>query len=198
LVKKAEKLIIKLLLSLGLIILLGLVPSSEVNSLTLTNKFPLIATNSSNSIGIVLLSQTDTSTSNELTNSDSTEIKTAENSSVQRSNKASSVQPLKSYLLTLLPGGARFSVNLRPPATKIAVTLLSGDMAVRCGDRFRNYSCIPGKRLEISTEPTKAITQFWGENIYQTEMRLRIDVYEVSREDSSSSSQDNLSEKMGQ
>ncbi|MBE9166308.1 hypothetical protein IQ238_01745 [Pleurocapsales cyanobacterium LEGE 06147] len=173
-------------MSLGLAFLLWLVTQIKVNSLPLTNEFPLRATNSGNSIGIVLLSQTDTSTSNELTISDSSEIKTDDSKSVHRPTKASSVQPLKTYVLTLLPGGARFSVNIRPPATKIVVTLLSGDMAVRCGDRLRNYSCIPGKRLEISAEPTNAIAQFWGENAYQTEMRLRIDVYEVAGEDSSS------------
>lgn len=112
-----------------------------------------------------------TSESPVIINSEAMEIRTDENKSVQ---------PLKSYILTLLPGGSRFSVNIRPPATKIAVTLLSGDTAVRCGDRFHNYSCIPGKRLEISAAPTNAIAQFWGENAYQSEMRLRIDVYEVS------------------
>ncbi len=88
------------------------------------------------------------------------------------------VKPLKSYFLTLLPNGSRQSIKIDPPATRISVISESGDTAVRCGDRLQNYSCIPGKRLELAYEGDIPIEQFWGENQSQTQVRLRIEVYQ--------------------
>ncbi len=87
-------------------------------------------------------------------------------------------QPLKTYLLTLLPGVARQVVQINPPATRLVVTSRSGDTAVRCGDGERSYSCVPGKRLEILADSAAPVDQFWGENTHEIEVRLRIEVYE--------------------
>ena len=87
-------------------------------------------------------------------------------------------QPLKTYLLTLLPGVARQVVKINPPATRLVVTSQPGDKAVRCGNDGRGYSCVPGKRLEILADSATPVAQFWGENPNEIEVRLRIEVYE--------------------
>ncbi|MGF1490671.1 MAG: hypothetical protein ACFBSE_26565 [Prochloraceae cyanobacterium] len=88
------------------------------------------------------------------------------------------IKPLKNYFLILLPNGSRQSIKINPPATRISVISESGNTAVRCGDRLQNYSCIPGQRLELAYEEDIPIEQFWGENQSETQVRLRIEVYQ--------------------
>ena len=91
-----------------------------------------------------------------------------------------SVQPLKTQFLLSLPQGSRREVEIDPPATRIVVTSQSGDTAIRCGDSVRGYSCAPGKRLELTYDPATPARKFWAENSTEVQVRLRIEVYEVS------------------
>ena len=88
------------------------------------------------------------------------------------------VKPLKNYFLTLLSDGSRREIKIDPPATRIEVISESGDTAVRCGDGFQNYSCIPGKRLELVYDRDAPIEKFWGENQSENQVRLRIEIYQ--------------------
>ena len=88
------------------------------------------------------------------------------------------VEPVKTYYLTVL-GEGRGELNIEPPATKIVVTSLSGDTTIRCGDEKNVYSCSPGRRLELEYEVATPVVKFWGENLSNTQVRVRIDVYEV-------------------
>lgn len=88
-------------------------------------------------------------------------------------------QPVETYYLLVLEGVGRREVKINPPATKIAVTSQSGDITIRCGDEQNTYSCSPGKRLEIEYEATTPVVKFWGENLSDTQVRLRIDVYQI-------------------
>ena len=87
-------------------------------------------------------------------------------------------QPVATYYLSVL-GGSRGEVKINPPATKIIVTSQSGDIIIRCGDEQNAYTCSPGKRLELEYEVTTPLVKFWGENLSDTQVRLRIDVYQT-------------------
>ena len=87
-------------------------------------------------------------------------------------------QPVATYYLSVL-GGGRGEVKINPPATKIIVTSQSGDIIIRCGDEQNAYTCSPGKRLELEYEVTTPLVKFWGENLSDTQVRLRIDVYQT-------------------
>ena len=97
------------------------------------------------------------------------------------------VQPLKTYYLNVLPEAGRREVKLDFPAYNIAVISQSGDTTVRCGDAINNYSCSPGKRLELKYEAAP-LKKFWAENTTETPVRLQIDVYEVAIEKKQDSS----------
>ena len=86
-------------------------------------------------------------------------------------------QSLKTYFLTALPGGSKREINLDPPATKLVISSGSGDTAIRCGDGIHNYSCAPGKRIEITTDSATPIEKIWAENPHESQVRLRIDIY---------------------
>ena len=96
----------------------------------------------------------------------------------ERSLSKEAIKPLKNYFLTLLPDGTRQNIKIDPPATKISIISESGDTAVRCGDGYQNYSCIPGKRVEIFYDRDIPIEKFWGENLSENQVRLRIEVYQ--------------------
>ncbi|MGB7444872.1 MAG: hypothetical protein WA919_27705 [Coleofasciculaceae cyanobacterium] len=87
-------------------------------------------------------------------------------------------QPLKTYVLTVLPEGSRQKIKLQPPATKLVVNAQSGDTAVLCGDGRQKYTCKSGNPLQIDSE--EPIKQFWAENTSQQQVQLRINIYEVS------------------
>ncbi len=92
------------------------------------------------------------------------------------------IQPVKTYYLNVLPEAGRREVKFDLPASNIAVTSQSGDTTVRCGDAINNYSCSPGKRLELRYDAAAPLTKFWAENTTETPVRLQIDVYQVAIE----------------
>ncbi|MEM8778028.1 MAG: hypothetical protein AAGF26_03975 [Cyanobacteria bacterium P01_G01_bin.49] len=89
-------------------------------------------------------------------------------------------QPLKTYNLSVLAEGSKQGVKIDPPATKMTVKVEIGQGSIRCGDANQTYNCAPGKPINISYEPSEAVSQFWGENQSEHQYRLRIDVYEVA------------------
>lgn len=95
-------------------------------------------------------------------------------SEISSDNAPETLQSERTYLLTLLPGGGRQVLKIEPPATRLAIVSQSGDLAVRCGDGIRNYSCIPGKLLQIESDSSIPIEQFWGENPHEYTVRLRV------------------------
>ncbi|WP_414548078.1 hypothetical protein [Anabaena sp. CCY 0017] len=110
----------------------------------------------------------------------------ADNSSPYVNENGSEIQelrqPIKTYFLTVLPEGTKREVKINPPATKIVVTSQSGDTGIRCGDGFSSYSCLPGKRIELIYDSATPVVKFWGENQSDIQVRLQIEVYEVSAE----------------
>lgn len=91
-----------------------------------------------------------------------------------------SVQQRQTYLLNVLPGGSRLTVNINPPATKIIVTSKSGDTAIRCGYNRHIYSCLPGSQLEITADRTNPIHKFWGQNHNEIWVQLLVHVTEFA------------------
>ena len=89
-------------------------------------------------------------------------------------------QPLKTYVLTVLPGGSRQKIEIQPAATKLVVHPQSGGTAVLCGDGVQKYTCKSGNPLQIESESETAIKQFWAENTSEQQVQLRINIYEVS------------------
>ncbi|MDJ0901498.1 MAG: hypothetical protein QNJ55_22085 [Xenococcus sp. MO_188.B8] len=89
-----------------------------------------------------------------------------------------SVQPVKTYYLTVLGQGRR-ELKIDPPATKIVVTSQSGDTTIRCGDEQNVYTCSPGRRLELEYGVSAPVVKFWGENLSDIQVRLQIDVYQI-------------------
>ncbi|GAX35716.1 hypothetical protein [Nodularia sp. NIES-3585] len=108
----------------------------------------------------------------------------AETSSIYLNEDSSEIeelgQPIKTYFLTVLPQGTKREVKIDPPATKIVVSSQSGDTAIRCGDGVSSYSCLPGKRIELVYDYATPAVKFWGENQSDMQVRLQIEVYEVS------------------
>ncbi len=88
--------------------------------------------------------------------------------------------PLKVYRLTVLPEISEQRIKLNPPATKVAIAIQPGDVAIRCGYSFKVYTCTSGKTLKIRAEPDNPIQEFWVQNPLSHNVRVAIAVYEDS------------------
>lgn len=94
----------------------------------------------------------------------------------------------KTYFLQVAAGSIKRQITLDPPATKLIVTVESGNALVRCGVRGANpadnhpqtYTCTSGKPLIIERDPDQAIEHFWAQDLSEiNDVQLRLESYSV-------------------
>lgn len=86
-------------------------------------------------------------------------------------------EPLKTYFLSVPPGGVKHQIAISPAATQLQVTSESGSTATPCGDGVQMYSCTAGKPVKIQRSAEDAIANFTARNTSEQPVRLRLDVY---------------------
>ncbi|MGP1383340.1 MAG: hypothetical protein ACTS2F_07235 [Thainema sp.] len=90
-----------------------------------------------------------------------------------------SSEPVKTYFLSVPPGGVKHQIAISPAATQLQVTSESGSTATPCGDAVQMYSCTAGKPVKIQRSAEDAIATFMARNSSEQPVRLRLDVYET-------------------
>lgn len=96
-----------------------------------------------------------------------------------------SSEPVKTYFLSVPPGGVKHQIAISPAATQLQVTSESGSTVTPCGDAVQTYSCTAGKPVKIWRSEEDAIATFTARNASEQPVRLRLDVYETVTNSSS-------------
>ncbi|WP_153009494.1 hypothetical protein [Mastigocoleus testarum] len=99
-------------------------------------------------------------------------------STTSRKQDSECPKPTKVYYLTVLPEISKQVIKLNPPARKIVIAVKPGDVAIPCGCNLKIYTCVSGKNLNITAEPSNLIQEFWVQNPLSHNVRLTITVYE--------------------
>lgn len=86
---------------------------------------------------------------------------------------------VKTYFLSVPPGGVKHQIVISPAATQLQVTSESGSTATPCGDAVQMYSCTAGKPIKLQRSEEDAIATFMARNSSEQPVRLRLDVYET-------------------
>ncbi|WP_413165431.1 hypothetical protein ACL6C3_03635 [Capilliphycus salinus ALCB114379] len=88
------------------------------------------------------------------------------------------LQPVKTYVRTILPEIPEQVIKLNPPATQLVVNIKTGDVVVPCGNKQQVYTCMSGKPVKMTSQPETPIRQLWIQNPYNQMIQLTINVYE--------------------